>query len=34
VDPSNVRELSEKETLQVVELVRNEFTVDGDRTSR
>jgi predicted peptidase len=32
VDPPNVRELSEKETLQVVDLVRKEFTVDDDRT--
>lgn len=31
-DPPNVRELSEKETLQVVDLVRKEFTVDDDRT--
>src|SRR5687768_4215749 len=27
-DPPNLRELSEKETLQVIELVRKEFTVD------
>jgi predicted peptidase len=32
VDPPNVRELSEKETLQVVDLVRKEFTVDDTRT--
>ena len=32
VDPPNLRELSEKETLQVVDLVRKEFTVDDDRT--
>jgi predicted peptidase len=32
VDPPNLRELSEKETLQVVDLVRKEFTVDNDRT--
>jgi predicted peptidase len=31
-DPPNVRELSEKETLQVVDLVRKEFNVDDDRT--
>jgi predicted peptidase len=31
-DPPNVRELSEKETVQVVDLVRKEFTVDDDRT--
>jgi predicted esterase len=31
-DPPNLRELSEKETLQVIELVRKEFTVDDDRT--
>jgi predicted esterase len=31
-DPPNLRELSEKETLQVVDLVRKEFTVDDDRT--
>lgn len=31
-DPPNLRELSEKETLEVVDLVRKEFTVDSDRT--
>jgi predicted peptidase len=31
-DPANLRELSEKETLQVIDLVRKEFTVDDDRT--
>jgi predicted esterase len=31
-DPPNVRELSEKETLQVVDLVRKEFNVDDKRT--
>lgn len=31
-DPPNLRELSEKETLQVIELVRREFKVDDDRT--
>ena len=31
-DPPNVRELSEKETLEVVDLVRKEFKVDDDRT--
>jgi predicted esterase len=31
-DPPNLRELSEKETLQVIELVRKEFTVDDKRT--
>ncbi len=31
-DPPNLRELSEKETLQVVDLVRKEFTIDDDRT--
>jgi predicted peptidase len=31
-DPPNLRELSEKETLQVIDLVRKEFTVDDDRT--
>jgi len=31
-DPPNVRELSEKETLEVVELVRKEFNVDDNRT--
>jgi predicted esterase len=31
-DPPNLRELSEKDTLQVIELVRKEFTVDDDRT--
>ena len=31
-DPPNLRELSEKETLQVVDLVRKEFTVGDDRT--
>jgi dienelactone hydrolase len=31
-DPPNLRELSEKETLQVIELVRKEFKVDDDRT--
>jgi predicted esterase len=31
-DPPNLRQLSEKETLQVVDLVRKEFTVDDART--
>ena len=31
-DPPNVRELSEKETLEVVDLVRREFNVDDNRT--
>ena len=31
-DPPNLRDLSEKETLQVIDLVRNEYTVDDDRT--
>ena len=31
-DPSNLRALSEKDTLEVVDLVRKEFTVDSDRT--
>jgi len=31
-DPPNLRELSEKETLDVVDLVRKEFKVDEDRT--
>ena len=31
-DPPNLRELSEKETLQVIDLVRKEFTIDDDRT--
>jgi predicted esterase len=31
-DPPNLRELSEKETLDVIELVRKEFKVDDDRT--
>jgi predicted peptidase len=31
-DPPNVRELSETETIQVVDLVRKEFNVDDDRT--
>ena len=31
-DPSNLRELSEKETLEVVDLIRKEFKVDDDRT--
>ncbi len=31
-DPPNLRDLSEKDTLQVVDLVRREFTVDDDRT--
>ena len=31
-DPPNVRELSEKETLEVVDLVRKEFNVDDDCT--
>jgi predicted esterase len=31
-DPPNLRELSEKETLEVIELVRKEFKVDDDRT--
>ena len=31
-DPPNLRLLSEKETLQVIDLVRKEFTVDDNRT--
>ena len=31
-DPPNLRELSEKEALQVIDLVRKEFTVDDNRT--
>lgn len=31
-DPPNVRELSEKETLEVIDLVRKEFEIDDDRT--
>ena len=31
-DPPNLRELSERETLEVVDLIRNEFKVDDDRT--
>jgi hypothetical protein len=31
-DPPNVRELSEKETLEVVDLVREEFNVDDKRS--
>lgn len=31
-DPPNLRELSEKETLEVVDLIRKEFRVDDDRT--
>jgi predicted esterase len=31
-DPPNLRELSEKETLEVVDRVRKEFTVDDKRT--
>jgi predicted esterase len=31
-DPPNLRELSERETLEVVDLIRKEFTVDDDRT--
>jgi dienelactone hydrolase len=31
-DPPNVRELSEKETLEVVDLVRKEFNIDDSRT--
>jgi predicted esterase len=31
-DPPNLRELSEKETLEVVDLIRKEFKVDEDRT--
>jgi predicted esterase len=31
-DPPNLRELSEKETLDVIDLVRKEFKVDDDRT--
>lgn len=31
-DPPNVRQLSEKETLEVVDLVRKEFNVDDKRT--
>lgn len=32
MDPAKLRELSEKETLQVIDLVRKEFTVDDART--
>lgn len=31
-DPPNLRELSERETLQVVDLIRKEFKIDDDRT--
>jgi pimeloyl-ACP methyl ester carboxylesterase len=31
-DPPNLRELSERETLDVVDLIRKEFEVDDDRT--
>jgi len=31
-DPPNLRELSERETLEVVDLIRKEFEVDDDRT--
>jgi predicted esterase len=31
-DPPNVRELSERETLEVIELVGKEFTIDDKRT--
>jgi pimeloyl-ACP methyl ester carboxylesterase len=31
-DPPNLRELSEKETLEVIDLVRKEFKVDDHRT--
>jgi predicted peptidase len=31
-DPPNLRELSEKETLQVIDLVRKEFKIDDERT--
>ena len=31
-DPPNLRELSERETLEVVDLIRKEFKVDDDRT--
>ena len=31
-DPPNLRELSEKETLEVIDLVRQEFKVDDHRT--
>jgi predicted esterase len=31
-DPPNVRELSEKETLEVLEIARKEFNVDDNRT--
>jgi predicted esterase len=31
-DPPNLRELSERETLDVVDLIRKEFKVDDDRT--
>jgi predicted peptidase len=31
-DPPNLRELSEKETIEVVDLIRKEFKVDDDRT--
>ena len=31
-DPPNLRELSEKETLEVIDLVRKEFKIDDDRT--
>lgn len=32
MEPAKLRELSEKETLQVIDLVRKEFTVDDART--
>ena len=31
-DPPNLRDLSERETLEVVDLIRKEFKVDDDRT--
>jgi len=31
-DPPNLRELSERDTLEVVDLIRKEFKVDDDRT--
>jgi len=31
-DPPNLRELSERETLEVVDLIRKEFKIDDDRT--
>ena len=31
-DPPNLRELSERETLEVIDLIRKEFKVDDDRT--